>query len=78
MSDARFAVLDHLDQLEDVLLEGSRIPFSGGRLVNEGDAVEVLDAVRETLPKEVERAAQLLARPPVRFTARPFASTALV
>ena len=62
MSDARLAVLDHLDQLEDVLLEGSRIPFSGGRLVNEGDAVEVLDAVRETLPKEVERAAQLLER----------------
>ena len=58
MSDARFAVLDHLDQLEDVLLEGSRIPFSGGRLVNEGDAVEVLDAVRDTLPKEIERAAQ--------------------
>ena len=42
MSDARLVVLDHLDQLEDVLLEGSRIPFSGGRLVNESDAVEVL------------------------------------
>ena len=62
MSDARLVVLDHLDQLEDVLLEGSRIPFSGGRLVNESDAVEVLDAIRETLPKEVERAAQLLER----------------
>ena len=63
MSDARFTVLDQLDQLEDVLLEGSRLPFTGGRLVNEGDAVEVLDAIREALPKEVERAGST-AQPP--------------
>ena len=62
MSDTRFAVLDQLDQLEDVFLEGSRVPFSGGRLVNENDAVELLDAIREALPGEVERAAQLLER----------------
>ena len=62
MSDIRFAVLDQLDQLEDVFLEGSRVPFSGGRLVNENDAVELLDAIREALPGEVARAAQLLER----------------
>ena len=62
MSDARFTVLDQLDQLEEIVLEGSRLPFTGGRLVNEGDAVEVVDAIREALPKEVERAGQLLNR----------------
>ena len=62
MSDARFTVLDQLDQLEEIVLEGSRLPFTGGRLVNEGDAVEVLDAIREAMPKEVERAGQLLDR----------------
>ena len=37
MSEIRFSVLDQLDQLEEIVLEGSRIPFSGGRLVNEQD-----------------------------------------
>ena len=60
MSEIRFPVLDQLDQLEEILLEGSRIPFSGGRLVNEQDAVELLDAVRETLPAQVNQADQLL------------------
>ena len=50
MSEIRFSVLDQLDQLEEIMLEGSRIPFSGGRLVNEQDAVELLDAVREAMP----------------------------
>ena len=60
MSQARFEVLEQLDQLEEIVLEGARVPFSGGRLVNEGDAVEVLDAVRQALPSELERAAELL------------------
>ena len=60
MSDIRLTVLDQLDQLEEIILDGSRVPFTGGRLVNEGDAVEVLDAVREVLPQEFESASQLL------------------
>ena len=35
MSEPRFTVLEQLDQLEEIVLEGSRIPFSGSRLVNE-------------------------------------------
>ena len=62
MNDVRFTVLDQLDQLEEVVLEGSRLPFTGGRLVNETDAVELLDSVREGLPKELERAAKLIDR----------------
>ena len=60
MTQARFEVLEQLDQLEEIVLEGTRVPFSGGRLVNEQDAVELLDAVRQALPKEVERAVELL------------------
>ncbi len=60
MSEPRFTVLEQLDQLEEIVLEGSRIPFSGGRLVNEQEAIEVLDAVRETLPGQVNQADQLL------------------
>lgn len=60
MAEAITAVLDQLDQLEEVVLEGSRIPFTGGRLVREQDAVEVIDALRDALPREFERASQLL------------------
>ena len=51
MAEAAITVLNQLDQLEEVVLEGSRIPFSGGRLVNEQDAIEVMDAIRDCLPE---------------------------
>ena len=60
MSEIRLSVLDQLDLLEEIMLEGSRIPFSGGRLVNEQDAVELLDAVRDAMPGQVAEADQLL------------------
>lgn len=60
MAEASITVLDHLDQLEEVVLEGTRVPFSGGRLVNEQDAIEVMDAVREALPAQITQAAELI------------------
>lgn len=59
-SEVRITVLDQLDQLEEIVLEGSRIPFSGGRLVNEQDAIELLDAVREAVPQQLSQAEDLL------------------
>ncbi|MCS5698744.1 hypothetical protein NZK32_06785 [Cyanobium sp. FGCU-52] len=60
MSEVRITVLDQLDQLEDIVLDGSRIPFSGGRLVNEQDAIEVMDALRESLPSQITQADELI------------------
>ena len=60
MSEARITVLDQLDQLEDIVLEGSRIPFSGGRMVNEQDAIETMDALRAALPVQIAQAEDLL------------------
>ena len=60
MSDTRITVLDQLDQLEEIVLDGSRIPFSGGRLVNEQDAIEAMDALRESLPLQISQAEELL------------------
>lgn len=58
--NTHFSILEQLDQLEEIVLEGTRLPFSGGRLINEQDAVEVLDAMREVLPSQVKHADQLL------------------
>ncbi|MFM7269996.1 MAG: hypothetical protein ACKOZT_15675 [Cyanobium sp.] len=60
MSEARITVLDQLDQLEDIVLEGSRIPFSGGRLVNEQEAIEMMDSLRAALPSQIAQADELL------------------
>ena len=61
MTEAKInSVLDQLDQLEEIVLDGSRIPFSGGRLVNEQDAIEVMDAVREALPGQLAQAEELI------------------
>ncbi len=60
MAENRISVLDQIDQLEEIVLEGSRIPFSGGRLVNEQDAIELMDAVRDAVPTQLEQAEELL------------------
>jgi hypothetical protein len=60
MAEATITVLNQLDQLEEVVLEGSRIPFSGGRLVNEQDAIEVMDALRDCLPDQLQLAVDLI------------------
>jgi len=60
MADPQITVLDQLDQLEEVVLDGSRIPFSGGRLVNETDAMEVIDALRDAIPPQLALARDLL------------------
>ena len=60
MAEAAITVLNQLDQLEEVVLEGSRIPFSGGRLVNEQDAIEVMDALRDCLPEQLQLAVDLI------------------
>ena len=62
MAEVRITVLDQLDQLEEIVLEGSRIPFSGGRLVNEQDAIEVMDALREALPAQITQADELISQ----------------
>ncbi|MEN9766133.1 hypothetical protein [Vulcanococcus sp.] len=63
MSEAQLtSVLDQLDQLEEIVLDGTRVPFSGGRLVNEQDAIELMDAVRDALPAQLTKADELVAK----------------
>jgi hypothetical protein len=55
------SVLDQLDRLEEIVLDATPLPFSGSRLVNERDAIELMDAVREALPLQLAQAEALLA-----------------
>jgi hypothetical protein len=48
--------LDQLEMLEEIILDSPRVPFTGGRLVKEQDAMEALDALRESLNGRTSRA----------------------
>ena len=60
MEEARLSILENLDQLEELFFDGNRIPFSGNRLVNENDAIELLDEIRETLPSQINAANEII------------------
>ncbi len=60
MSELSMSLLDQLDQLEEIILEGTRVPFTGGRLVNEADAVELLDNIREIMPEQINTADKIV------------------
>ena len=60
MEEARLSILENLDKLEEIFLDGNRIPFSGNRLVNEQDAIDILDEIRETLPTQIVKAKEIV------------------
>jgi len=60
MEEDRLSTLDLLDQLEEIFLDGNRIPFSGNRLVNEQDAIDHLDEIRESMPKSIVQATEII------------------
>ena len=62
MNDVRLNLLTELDLLEELFLDGNRLPFSGNRLVNEQEAIEVLDRIRESIPVECAKATQIVAQ----------------
>ncbi|WP_320667715.1 hypothetical protein [Prochlorococcus sp. MIT 1307] len=60
MEEVHLSTLDQLDQLEEILLDGNRIPFSGNRLINEQDVIDLLDEIRESIPREIVNASEIL------------------
>ena len=60
MEDVKIQILDKLDLLEELLFEGSRLPFSSSRLVDENETTEVIDEIRELIPKELTQGAKIL------------------
>lgn len=52
--------LDQLDQLEEIILQGLRLPLTGMLLVDEEETVEALSQVRESFPPSFQRAQTLI------------------
>ena len=50
-----------LDELESLLIDASRVPFTNKRVLEEDDFVRLLDQLREKLPSSITEASQILA-----------------
>jgi len=53
-------VIDLIDQLEELVSTGRRVPFTAGVVVNEDEALELVDRTRLALPDELTQARHLL------------------
>ncbi len=53
-------VIDLIDQLEELVSSGRRVPFTAGVVVNEDEALELIDRARLGLPDELTQARHLL------------------
>ena len=49
-----------LEELENMLLEAPRVPFTNKRMIEEDDLARLLDELREALPNEVREANHII------------------
>jgi len=50
-----------LDELESLLIDASRVPFTNKRVIEEDDAIRLLDELREKLPSQITEASHIVA-----------------
>ncbi len=51
---------DLIDELEDALAEGRRVPFSGRLMVDEERILDIIDRMRVAIPEEQKRARRIV------------------
>lgn len=49
-----------LEELENLLVDASRVPFTNKRVIEEDDLARVIDSLREALPKEIVEAKHII------------------
>lgn len=54
--------LDQLDQLEEIILQGLRLPLTGMLIVDEQETLEALSRIRESFPPAFQQAQTLIER----------------
>lgn len=51
---------DLIDELEEVLAEGRKVPFSGRLMIDEERILDIIDRMRIALPEELKRARRVI------------------
>lgn len=54
-------LLDFIEQLEEILDRGTKVPLTGKIMVDEDTVLEILDNIRAVLPEEIRQANLVLA-----------------
>lgn len=54
-------LLDFIEQLEEILDRGTKVPLTGKIMVDEDTVLEILDNIRAVLPEEIRQANLILA-----------------
>lgn len=49
-----------IDELEDVIAEGKRVPFSGRLLIDEDRVLDIIDRMRVAVPEELRQARRII------------------
>lgn len=49
-----------IDELEDVIAEGKRVPFSGRLLIDEDRVLAIIDRMRVAIPEELRQARRII------------------
>ena len=49
-----------LDELESLLIDAARVPFTNKRVLEEDDFIRLLDELREKLPSSITEASQIV------------------
>ncbi len=52
--------INQLEQLEEIILESNRLPFTGSLLVNEQEAIDTITSIRENIPSEIIKASKII------------------
>ncbi|NJP05190.1 MAG: hypothetical protein HC837_05960 [Chloroflexaceae bacterium] len=51
---------DLIDELEDVIADGRRVPFSGRLLIDEERILDIIDRMRVSIPEELKQARRVI------------------
>ena len=54
------AIEEILDEIENILVDSTRVPFTNKLIVEEDDIIRLLDELRELLPQEIKDAAKIV------------------
>ncbi len=51
---------DVLNELENLIIEAQRVPFSSKRLIEEDELADIVDSLKSVIPEEIKKAKSLL------------------
>ncbi len=62
MKESHPTIIEMLDEIEEIILDGSQIPFRSGKLVNDQEILDTLDLIRDQIPQQLKESHEIIKR----------------